>query len=469
MAAGKVVFPTSSSPGSQPGEGSGALVNCYVDKDGDHVAWYRSPGLMPWVDTAHEGPRGFLATEGELYAAYTDVLVSVSSGSAVTVHTGSLSGSLPVTMARNNKKPTPDVVIVTENDVAIVSGTTVAAYPDSDVGAPNSVAGMDGYFIFTYGNGDIIASDLNSTNINTLSTARAESNPDGLLRGISRGGIFYAMGSATIEPWRNAGTSPFPLARYPTVIPVGLLGQWAVAGYEDGWDGPLFLVASDGTVRSLNGFTTERVSNRDVERDIQGVASASQITAYVYTEGGNAFFVLSSPSWTWELNVTTGEWNQRKSFTLDRWRGAFSAKAFGWWIVGDLQSTKIQRISSSVFSEDGAPLIARAEGYLKDFPARMRVPSLDFDFTTGQGVAGGTVPIQTDPQVMLSWSHDGGASWSNPLLRSLGKQGEHKRQIRINNIGRSTPHGVRVAWAISDPVWIQFRGAVAPELTPRKP
>lgn len=469
MSPAKVVFPTSSSPGYKPGEGSGALVNCYADKDGDHIGWFRSAGFTPFADTGVGTPRGFLATDGALYEARLDKLISVTSAGAPTTLTGTLSGSAPVSMARNNKVPTPDIAIVAESTAYIVSGASVVAYPDVDVGSPNSVAAFDGYLVFTYGSGAIVASDLNSTAINALSTAKAESNPDGLLRGVARGAVFYAMGSATIEPWRNAGTSPFPLARYPTVIPVGLFGQWAVAGFEDGWDGPIIFVASDGTVRSLNGFVAVRVSNRDVERDIQAVAAASTLKAHVYTDGGNAFWVLSSPTWTWEYNLTTEEWNQRKSFGLTRWRGEFSVKAFGRWVVGDTLSTKIQRLSSAVFTEDGAPLIARAEGVLKDFPARMLIPSLDFDFTVGQGVETGVDPIETAPQVGISVSLDGGASWSNPLLRKLGRQGQHKRQVRAHNLGRSTPQGVRVAWEISDPVWTQFRGATALGLTPRWP
>jgi hypothetical protein len=113
--------------------------------------------------------------------------------------------------------------------------------------------------------------------------------------------------------------------------------------------------------------------------------------------------------------------------------------------------------------------VARAEGILKDFPARMRLPAIHFDFTVGQGVATGEDPIETDPQVAISWSHDGGAAWSNDLWRKLGAQGESKRQIVVRNIGRSTPHGVRVAWVISDPVHFQFRGATVIEPIPRKP
>ena len=58
------------------------------------------------------------------------------------------------------------------------------AYPDTDVGSPNSVTFGDGYFFFTYGNGQVIASDLNATSINPLSTIQINAACDGCVRGI---------------------------------------------------------------------------------------------------------------------------------------------------------------------------------------------------------------------------------------------------------------------------------------------
>jgi hypothetical protein len=462
-----IAFPTSSWPGDQ-GEGAGRLINVFADKEADKITWYRSPGLSAFADTGFSYPRGMLATDSALYVAVEGKLISINAAGVATAVGGALSGNLPVTMARNNKIPTPDIAIVSDAGAFTISGGSVVTWVDPDVGSPNSVSLLDAYFIFTYGDGSIISSDLNSTAINALSTAKAEANPDGIIRGTVSGRQFYAWGPSSLEIFDNAGTSPFPLAR-STVVPVGLFGQWAIAGYEDGWDLSQIFVASDGTVRRLNGYQPERVSNRAVERDIQSVAVASTLRACVYTVAGNAFWVLSSPTWTWEYNATTGEWNERRSYGLTRWRGETSARAFGRWVVGDTQSTSILHIGSQWMGEGGDPLVARAEGVMKDFPARIRVPVVDFDFTVGQGVENSPEPNAVDPQVLLSWSHDGGATWSNPLWRPLGRQGDFKRQIRLFNTGRSTPQGVRFAWEIPDPAPFQFRGATVLNPIPRKP
>src|ERR671912_2453244 len=113
--AATVVFPKSSSPGQRPGEGAGALINCYADLDGAEVVYPRSAGLTVLGDTGVGTPRGFLATSGVLYAAVENALVSMTSGGVATALTGAFSGVTPVTMARNNNNPTPDIAMVADS------------------------------------------------------------------------------------------------------------------------------------------------------------------------------------------------------------------------------------------------------------------------------------------------------------------------------------------------------------------
>jgi hypothetical protein len=60
--------------------------------------------------------------------------------------------------------------------------------------------------------------------------------------------------------------------------------------------------------------------------------------------------------------------------------------------------------------------------------------------------------------VKIEWSHDGGATYGNPILRSLGQQGQTRRQIRVNRLGLTTHHGLRLRVTVSDPVYVAFLG-----------
>jgi hypothetical protein len=138
------------------------------------------------------------------------------------------------------------------------------------------------------------------------------------------------------------------------------------------------------------------------------------------------------------------------------------------WYVQDELNGGVLRIDPAVRSEDGARLRWMIEsGAIKDFPVAVRIPVIDFDFRVGIGRLD-RPDEEADPAVAFSWSHDGGASWANPLVRSLGQQGRYGTKVSLRNIGRSTIHGTRIRIESSDPVEIVFRGAVAPTLKPSR-
>lgn len=457
-----VPYPLSSTPGQRPGEGEGRLINCYSEKSGDTVYIRRSPGLVMVADTGRTGPRGSIEVNGTTYVAYTDCVVAVSAANAVTVLSGALPGSDGVTFARNNRTTnavsTPDVVAVRETGGAyVVSSSAVAPYPDPDIPATvNSVDFMDGYFLFTTKEGLLYASQLNDTATSALSFASAESKPDGLVRGMVYGGAFYAMGTNTIEAWLNVGGSPFPLQRTPTVMPIGLLTTMAVAGFELGWDHEPYFVAHDGTVHVIRGYQTSEVSTPDVKAFI-AASTVSTLEASVYTAKGCGFWVLSSDKGTWEWNVTTRRWNERKSLTGVRWRGSRTVKVKGRWIVGDKQSTQLLAISDAVTTEAGSATPWTAESSpLKEFPVRVAIPAVLGEFTEADGV-----------EVNVSWSRDGGKTWATPQTRSLALA--DKYAVRVNRLGLSTHHGLRVRFSSTSAGDFSFLGASVPDPQNRGP
>jgi len=435
-------------------------VNAYAAKDGQQVRWTRCPGMRRFAEgqSLFTNPRGLFWSGVDLIWVFKDRACRVNSSGVITTLSGEASGELPVSIARNNNA-IPDIVVVGTSGVYTVGSNTISGYPDGNVGAPNSVSSLDGYLIFTYGDGSIRASDLNTTEINSLSSSRAESNPDGLLRGVVSAQLFYAMGQASIEVYQDAGTAPFPLARV-AVIPVGLIGQWAVAGGSvEGWDTDLFFVAADGTVRRVSGYQVETVSTPDVVRDIRAVADKSTLIASVYVLGDNAFWSLSCPDWTWEYNVTTGEWHERKSYEANRWRASFSTYAFNKWLCGDLISGNLYEITDGVLTEDDQPLVLEIESDgTKSFPARVQCRRADFDVNVGYGREIGIDPIETNPMAEISWSDDGGVTWSNPVLRHLGREGRFTTLISVLGAGLSSSQGRKWRFRVSDPVPVTLMG-----------
>jgi hypothetical protein len=220
--------------------------------------------------------RGGLEVDGLLYAAFRDELYTVTSGGQIN-YFGDLAGDDKIFIAANQNL-TPDIVIVCEAGAFVASGGTVIPYPDADVGSPNSVTYHDGWFFFGYPNGDIIASQLNGTGINTLDAANAASNADGLLQIWPYSGQLYAAGEKTIEIWgypvNNAG---FPLTRVGYHVTPGLIAQHCVAGFQPEFGNPPLYVGTDNTVRWLQGYQSQRVSTPDLERLIADVPDKTPV------------------------------------------------------------------------------------------------------------------------------------------------------------------------------------------------
>src|SRR5688572_21728541 len=293
-----LILPTTSMPGQRPQESGGRLVNCFVESLGETAGTpfklVRAPGLKPFGTTNETAFRGGFQLGALVYTAWSGKLnTHTAAGGAGADLAGSLPGSEPVFFARNNRT-TPDLVIVSPDNGAFVATTSaVSAYPDADVGAPNSVCFLKGYFIFSYGTGAMRASALNATAINTLDTATAESKPDTLYRVLARGDTLVAAGSESIEFWGvNGEASGFPFSPV-TTHDRGIVGRYAIGGHEDGFGHGIFFVADDFTVRQLEGYASVKISPPDLDRKIEAATDKSNIQVSVYVTQGHPFVVVS--------------------------------------------------------------------------------------------------------------------------------------------------------------------------------
>jgi hypothetical protein len=404
--------------------------------------------------------RGGLLVANTLYGAWDGELYTVNASGERNLF-GTLAGSDNIFIARNNAA-TPNIAIVTSAGAFEVSGGSVITYSDGDVGSPSCVCGHMGYFIFGYGDGDLLASGLNAVAINTLDSARTESNPDGVENIVSYDGQLYVFGKATIEIWGDpVNVSGFPFNRVGYNIRPGLKTAHAIAGWEPEFGHPFIYVASDNTVRQLIGYTPEKISPPDLDRLIASETFPDQtLDALCYVVGGHAFWQINGSTWSWVFNVNNKTWHERRSYGETKSLLTRSVPAFDKWLVGSTEATDLYRMDHQLMQEAGEPIISILESVgEKAWPNRIRAPRADFDFTAGMGIATGEDPIQTDPTVMIEWSDDGGRTWSTPWNRKLGRQSVSQQRITVLNTGMTGPMGRKWRWTISDPVHFGFMGS----------
>jgi len=461
-----IQFGSISSPGEVGRVGSGRLINCILEQMQDGAINHkRAPGLKRFITSAAglSHTRGMIAANSNTLIVVYDgrvETVGMSAGAPASVSGGALSGADLVTLARNNAA-TPDIVCVSPDNGAFVIDATgaVASYPDPGVGAPNSVCFGDGYFFFTYGDGSCIASALNGTSINPLDSIKAESQSGPILRGVFYRGLLFLFTQSTIEVWQDtANATGFPFSR-SAVIQYGLMARNAVAGWEDRFPAQLMWVGPDNIVYKLVGYEPTRISTHDVEHDLQALTDKTSVRCFVAMNNGHPYFVVKSPAFTWVYDLLTSTWQERNSYGLPRWRAEQSCFMWNDWIVGDELTGYGFRLDNATYAEDTSMLVYDVASQTgKGFPSRMQVQRADFDFVAGMGVMGGDPQQEGDPEVLISWSDDGGVTWSFPLARKLGKAGEYFKRVTVLRAGQVTSYGRQWRVRVSDPVYVGLLG-----------
>ena len=552
-----IPFPLSTFPGANPQEGGGRLINCYAEQLAEAQrqtgpvpqVWRRSSGLGQHAITADAGYRGGLIVVNASFEVFNGAVVTVDAAGVVTA-LGAFPGAKPVSIARDQASPNPDIVAVDVDNGAyrLSGGGAPAVYNGGgNLPQPNSVTFQDGYFFFTIAAGQCYASGLNALTQNALTFITVGSRADVTLsRGIAFSGLLFLFTTGSCEVWQDAAIAApaFPYARL-TVLDFGLLQPFAIAGFETGFQ-ELLWVAQDAGVYWLSpgSLAPIKVSSPDLERLIEVQQhTGAQLEAGCYIAGGKKFWHISSPLWTWEFNIATKKWNERVSLNggvYGRWRAAGGHPAFNKWLVGDRLSGKLLFHDETDFTENGAVQLFRIEsGPVREFPQQLRIARGDFDFDMGVGQSvgnyqmvvtgaaagtGGVIRLTVDktaeavtndyatvggvtgtveangtwqitviddthielqqtvfvnayisggtavditkpagainPVCAISRSLDGGRSFGNPLIRSLGAQGKEKRtRASVKGMGLSGAIGDRWRVDVTDPVYVGFLGA----------
>lgn len=463
-------WPLSSAPGARPQESAGRIINGYAEplqqESGPaQVVWRRTPGVSRFATSGATGFRGGVLVNNLAFMAFLNSLLTVDSAGAVS-NVGTLAGSKPITAARNNLSPTPQIGIVTENGAFLVTSSSIVSWPDADLPQPVCIAFQDGFFFWLIGDRRVFASEPNSTAVNALTFTTLQSRSVGTaMRGVPYNGMMYFFMSTYCEVFQNSAASipapAFPYSRL-TVIDRGLIGQNAIAGWEEGF-GKLMWVADDfGVYRLINGLTPDKVSPPDLDRLIKGVVDRSTIRASCHVHGGHLIWTVTGPTFSWSFNLSTEKWNENWSttggLTSMVWRFIGSLGAFDKWLGGSSITGNIVSIDDASFFEETDPLVWRMEsGPVKDFPNHMRVGRVDFDFDTGVGIPGG-IASQQNPQVAISWSDDGGITWGTPVLRQLGAGQRGKVRVSVVGCGQTQASGRRWRIDVQDAVYVGFLG-----------
>lgn len=330
------------------------------------------------------------------------------------------------------------------------------------------IAFVDGWLIFNqpgtqnfYSNAPVAYTLM----FNGLFFAKNDSSSDNLITLHEQNRELWLVGERHTEVWNDAGGGQFAFARLPGVTPqIGCAAKHSIArlGSALVWLGKS--ERGENTVVTSDNYSFKPISTVAVENAISSYPLVSDAIGYTYLEAGHLFYVLTFPTAdvTWVYDNTTQMWHQRGSWDVAN--GVFHRHRSNCFmnfqdlrLVGDYQSGQIHQMSRSIYTDAGNPLVAlRRTPHVWKRETRERVfqASLQIEFAPGVGLQVGQ---GSDPQVMVRWSNDSGATWGNQHFVPIGKAGRYKNRAKINRVGFARDR----VWeaSISDPVLRDVVGA----------
>lgn len=398
---------------------SGAkLVNAYAESsDGDKAEQFAVlgiPGLIPFSNIGTQPTRGSHVMGGVYYAVIGTALYSVTSAGVATSH-GTIGGSLPVQMADNGEELAIQGGALNNQGYVLSGGTLYTGI--ANLPAVSGVTYIDGYFVWPVFDSDqfIISGLGDGLSYDPLDVATVEGDPDDIVGVINLQRELQFFGTNTIEIWIDTGAADFPLERSPNAfIERGCRDRNSIAKI----DNSVHFVGNDLIVYRLNGYLPQRISTHAIEFKI---SAASWFRAFVTTIEGHKCYILNTDVGTFGYDMSTGAWHERRSLGRDNYRVANAAEAYGTTILGDAYTGKLYTQSYEVQTEDGEviPIEIVLPGIQTD---RQKAVLYSFELYCETGVGNSLDP---DPQVLLSYSKDGGRTFGAQLPRSLGQIGEY--------------------------------------------
>ena len=377
-----------------------------------------------------------------LFASIDGKLFQVASNGGIT-NLGDIENSQNTTIAGNNN----DVSVVCGGKYYVWNGTTLTeptAGAFSDFGA---VEFLGGYTILTERNGRRFqwSALADATDLPGLNFASAEGRDDALLRPVAINGNLWLFKARSTEIWSLTGqASENAFARLGGgVRERGLLGFNLIAKTPDS----AFFVGDDGICYITDGAQFAPVSRTPVEAAIE---QETPTDCFYYEDEGHKFCVVrfrNRPAWVYDLS--TGLWHERATGT-GAWLATSAVYAFGSWRIGR-DDGRVARLLRNNADISGALIREATSRTLQNMGGRFRVPAIEFMGKVGRS------DIGRDASMIVQFSRDGGNTWGNERIRSLGDLGEYDKRMVFRQVGQARNLAARIR--ITDPADLRLWSA----------
>lgn len=371
---------------------------------------------------------GAAGTPRSSAGTYTEVIIAGSSNQTLSFTGTGFSGTLNTLVS-----------------MTIAANTLYKISDDYFLGA-SSVSFLDQYFIFTEPNsGTYYISALGDGQVgDPTQFANAEANPDNIVGGVVFHEEFWALGEDSIEPIYDSGNLAFPLTPIQgAIIEYGCASPGSITKTAN----TIFWLGQDEEggliVWMSNNSVPQRVSNYGVEFALSQMTNPNDCTSYTYEDSGHYFLVMNftTDSQTWVYDITEQSWHERLAWNqmtgeYERHWSEGHVYCFGLHLVGDYQTGNIYILSNNFFDDNGTVIRReRISQYITDDLEYMYVDEFQLDMRAGVGITSGAAE-DVNPMIHLSWSNDGGNTFTKGRYLPVGKAGQFETRVITRMCGR---------------------------------
>lgn len=436
---------------------SQSSINFYIDRQRSGrtgealMPW---PGEKTWSEGTPGDSRGMWCMAGVPYIVSGTTLFSMDdTGTKTTI------GTIPGTQRCSFATDGVNLAIRTENTTYVYNGTTLTKVVDSDLEVAQTVAMLNNQFIYQ-GTGKRfgVADAGDPTSIDGLNYGSAEAVGDDLVQVYAFQSRVYMICQTSLEVWQNpiSATNP-PLERIEgTTSNVGTPSPFSAANTTN----YMYFVGSDDVVYRISAYQPEPVSDSAISRVLrESVTSDSE--GYTLVLEGQWFYIINLPTSNITLlySESTNEWTR---LSTGKYGGKHLIKgycfAYGRHLVLGDGSGTVYEWDFNTYKSDtqvlireriSAPINAIAAGLPGE---RLLMSHIDLIMETGVGNVD-----EQDPQIMVSFSYDGGRTFSKEYWPRIGRASESLRRIKVDNL--ASFYDVVVKVRVSDPNFISIHGA----------
>lgn len=306
------------------------------------------------------------------------------------------------------------------------------------------------------------------TSFDPLDIAAKSGSADPIVAIATVNNNLWLIGALTTEPWIGTGAADFFFQQ----VQGAYVNHGCIAPNSNAsTDTVIYWLMQDKAGKNIivktNGYDVEEVSTPYLVSQFNKYATTDDAIAFIFQIEDHAFYVLQFPTAniTWAMELKTGywaQWGKWNTLTNQFDRIRFNNMMFfdGKLIGGDFATGKNYKLNPDIATDDGdiMKFVRTFLHMIGQNYERVIYKNCSVRMQPGTStLAVGDPSNDNEPEVLLSWSDDGGVNFGFPVPQSLGRQGETLVDTQWNRLGWGRDRIFKIEW--NGPVITALNGA----------